>query len=213
MKIQTFYKKKKENPQYYNVVDLHRISAPITILIGPNGSGKTMSLRTIEQELKKANTKVIKYTTSQDDIVQKGAPAFGDWDPWKLAQAFTSEGERMSSSFVDWCNNAFLRGVLETREPLFALIDEADSGLSIDRLIQTIRPLLFIMREEMKKGRELHYVLTCNSYEMLDQFPGDLTEVIWMPTLDSIEFSDYEEFAEHYTKYYEKVLWENDNEE
>ena len=205
MLAKTFYRKKLEDAQFYNTIKFKDITKPITILLGPNGTGKSMSIRTIEKDLDKARINLIKYASSKDDIVQKGAPAFGDWDPWKLAQAFTSEGERMTSSFFEFVNTDFLRWVLTDKEPLVVLIDEADSGLSFDRLYETLTQMLFVVREEVKKGRDIKVVFTCNSYEMYEILRQYGAEAFWLPTKKKVFYKSYKTFKKPYMEYYKNV--------
>lgn len=97
-----------------------------------------------------------------------------------------------------------LREVLSHKKELYIFIDEADSGLSIDRLKQSLEPLKFIMKEEMKKGRKIHLVATCNSYEMYEIMQSDITETIWVPTKEKIELDSYTEFKRLYEYFFDK---------
>lgn len=209
-KYKTFINKKNENWQHYSEVTIKRINKPITILLGPNGTGKSMSLRGIEHSLNKSKINNIKYSTSKDDIVQKGAPAFGAWDISKIAMAFSSEGERMVSSFFDWVETDMLKQVLTNKEPLWLLVDEADSGLSIDRLIYTLTQFIFIIASEVDRGRDIHAVLTCNSWEMLECFMSDkakqYVDIIWVPTKESINLETYKDFKKMYVEYFNEIF-------
>lgn len=214
-KYQHFIDKKNENWQHYSEISTKRIKKPITVLLGPNGTGKSMSLKNLNYQINKIEgTKIVSYKTSQDDIVQKGAPAFGDWDISKIAMAFASEGERMVSSFFDWTNSDLLKNVLEDKDsPLWVLVDEADSGLSIDRLVLTISQFLFVIISEVKRGRDIHAVLTCNSWEMLETFltkgAADYVDIIWVPTKESIHPKTYEDFKKPYREYFDAVFRED----
>ena len=201
----TFYKKKLADAQFYNTISFKDIEKPITILLGPNGTGKSMTLRGIERACKIKGIKLLSYSTSKDDIVSKGSPAFGDWDPWKLAQAFTSEGERMTSSFFDFVNTDFLREVMTNKEPLVVIVDEADSGLSFDRLYETLTQMLFVVKEEHKKKRDIKVILTCNSYEMYEILRQYNPDTFWLPTCKKVEFKSYKTFKKPYMEYYKNV--------
>lgn len=209
-KFKTFIDKKNENWQYYSEIPLKRIKKPITILLGPNGSGKSMSLMNMDCQLQLKGINFVRYSTSKNDIVQKGAPAFGRWDVSKIAMAFSSEGERMTSSFFDWMNTDMLSQVLTNDKPLWLLIDEADSGLSIDRLVQSLSQFQFIIMSELKKGRDIHAVLTCNSWEMLECFMSnvvkDYTDFIWVPTKESIHTRNYKSFKKLYMTYFNETF-------
>lgn len=210
-KMKKFCSKKKENYDHYSNISYKKIKSPITVLIGPNGTGKSLSLRNMKIDLEDNDIKVVSYSTSKDDIVQKGASPFGSWDISKIACAWSSEGERMTSSFFDWANSDMLRGILEDKKcPIYILIDEADSGLSIDRLIQTLSQIVYIAKEEYKNGRDIHFIFTCNSYEMLECLQSDITDIIWVPTKQSVSIKSYSKFKKPYVEYFKEMLNEDE---
>lgn len=200
-----FYEKKLKDQQYYTELSINNIKAPITVLIGPNGTGKTMSLMNINRQLQLEKINFVTYSTSKDDIVQKGAPAFGSWDPYKLACAFTSEGERMTHSFFDWANTTMLSQIMTNDKELWLLIDEADSGLSFDRLMETIIQIVHIIVAEHEKGRKIHAIFTCNSYELFECLQSKYTDVIWVPTKQHVKIRSYYSFKKRYIDYYDNV--------
>lgn len=208
MRMNTFYKKKLKDSQFHTLIDLTDITKPITVLLGPNGTGKSQSLINLKYQLKKQDINYTEYSTSHDDIVQKGAPAFGSWDPWKLAQAFTSEGERMIASFFDWTNTDLLREILTNTKPLYILVDEADSGLSIDRLKESLEQIVqIITMEHERKHRDIHIIFTCNSYEMYKQLKTEnYTDFIWVPTKEHVNFNTFEDFEKPYLDFYNNVI-------
>lgn len=205
--------KKKHLYSHCTTIHLDNITKPLTILLGPNGTGKSTSMRTIEQELKNKEIKFTKYSTSHDDIVQKSAPAFGDWDIAGIACSFHSEGERMSDSFFKWMNSDVLRVLLEDKTcPVAILIDESDSGLSIDKICETYSPLLFILEEELKNNRDIKIVITCNSYELAEYLDKSYAEFIWVPTKEHITLGSYNSFKKRYLEYWEemKTIYDQD---
>lgn len=201
-------KKKADLFGYYSKLKLSNIKLPITVLLGPNGTGKSLSLLNLDKELQLRGINFVKYSTSRDDIVQKGAPAFGNWDPRKLACAFHSEGEKMIDSFFDWANTTMLSAIMTSNKPLYILVDEADSGLSFDRLMESILQIIHIIVMEVDKGRDIHLVITCNSYEMLECTRSKYTDFIWVPTKEHIKVSSYYNFKKRYIEYYDAVLKE-----
>lgn len=203
--MKQFMDKKKEEPQYYKEVSIKNIKSPITVLLGPNGTGKSMSLRNINCQLQLKNINFIKYTTSKDDIVQKGAPPIGNWDISKIACAFTSEGERMTSSFFDWANTTMLSNIMTSEKELWMLIDEMDSGLSFDRLLESLLQIVNIIKMENERGRKLYAVFTCNSYEMAEALQSPITDYIWVPTKEHIKLGSYYKFKKRYIEYYDNV--------
>lgn len=200
-----FCKKKIENPDYHNEITLKRITKPITLLLGPNGTGKSMSIRSIKYELEKLGKKYLEFTTSRDDIVQKGAPAFGSWDINKLACAFHSEGERICDSFYDWAVEVMLKELHEDKGEMYIFIDEADSGLSFDRLLEVLYPIVHIATDYEKRGRKVYFIFSVNSYEMYEILSKGPTEALWIPSRRPVKFKDYKEFRNKYVEYYEEM--------
>lgn len=207
-KMRRFISSKIKDCEYHREIDVKDLEAPITILLGPNGTGKSMSTKNIEHELKsQKDAVVISYSTSNNDIVQNCMGPFS-FDPEGLLYAYKSEGERMIGSFQKWANSIMLKEILTHQKDLYVIVDEADSGLSIDRLMQSLIPLKGIIRMEIEKGRKLHFIFTANSYEMLEVLQSDMTEIIWIPTKEKIEINSYEDFKLLYTYFYEKYYEE-----
>ena len=202
-KMNRFISSKTKDCEYYREISVKDLETPITVLLGPNGTGKSMSLRSMKEYCKTNNIKYASYSTSNDDIVSRSAPAFGNWDISGIACAFHSEGERMCDSFFKWAETTFVRTLLEDKQcPVYIFIDEADSGLSIDRIIQSLIPIKDIIKMDIKH-RDLHVVFTCNSYELLEVLQSDITTCIWVPTKEKIEINSYEEFKSLYMHFYE----------
>lgn len=208
--MKDFCKKKQKDPSYYSSITVHDLTTPVTVLLGPNGTGKSMSLRLMKEYCKENNFKYASYSTSRDDIVQKSSPAFGNWDIYGLSCAFHSEGERMCDSFSDWASKEFLKVLLEDKFcPVWIFIDEADSGLSIDRIIKTIKPIINIAKLD-SKHRKLHIVFTCNSYELAQVLNSDATRFIWIPTREEVTLDSYEQFTSMYIEYADEMFTEED---
>lgn len=205
-----FCKKKKEDLSHHRIIKLKDISRPICLLLGPNGTGKSMSLKSIECELDEANIKWVKYSTSHNDIVH----TTWDFNPEDIINAFRSEGERMCASFDKWGSQKLVPLVLRTKEPLWVLLDEIDSGLSLDRIKQTVSIIKMIFAGEYQKNREIHFIITCNSYELYSVIQHDeFTQNIWVPTNSSFYPKTYDEFKKPYLEYYDKVHKEEDESE
>ena len=76
-KMKEFCKKKLQKPDYYTEVKWYSLLQPITILLGPNGTGKSTSIKLMQQELSNTgHTNVIAYSTTQDDTVKKHTTPF-----------------------------------------------------------------------------------------------------------------------------------------
>ena len=207
-KMKEFCKKKRKKSDYYTQIKWYTLFNPISILLGPNGTGKSMSIRLMEEELSKyKDIKVVSYSTSQDDTVKKHTSPM-DFRPEALAAAFLSEGERMNNSFFIWIEDILLSAVLkEPSKELYIFIDEADSGLSIDKINEAFRDIIFIIKEEHRRGRKIHLVLTANSYELAEIFKDEyeIASYIWVPTDEYILLGSYNRFKKRYMEYYKEM--------
>ena len=210
-KMKKFYKDKINKPDHYTCFTLDDIKSPITVLLGPNGTGKSLSLLSMISECKNRNLDYISYSTSKNDIVSASSSPFGNWDIYGISCAFHSEGERMLDSFYKWFNEKGLKSIFETYpKPLYIFIDEFDSGLSIDRIIYSVKSIMYIMKNELTR-RPISLVLTSNSYELCEALVNDLTTFIWLPTKSKISFNNYKEFKDPYVDYYNNVHAIEDN--
>lgn len=209
-KMSRFIASKRKDGEYHREISIKDLEAPITILLGPNGTGKSMSMNNMKYEVKHLkDARVVTYSTSRNDIVQEGSNPFS-FDPMALVYAYASEGERMIGSFQKWANSKMLEEIMTNKDKLYVIIDEADSGLSMDRLMQSLIPLKDIIKMEIAKGRDLHFIFSVNSYEMLEVLKSDITEIIWVPTKEKIEVQNYAEFKSLYTYYYDKYYDDDD---
>ena len=206
--MKLFCKKKLKKPNTYTEIKWYNLFGPIVILLGPNGTGKSMSINLMKQELSKSdNLIVISYSTTQDDTVKKHTSPF-DFRPEAFAAAFLSEGERMNNSLFTWMDDVMLPAILKERDKeLYIFIDEADSGLSIDKINEAFRDLIFIVKEEVKRGRKIHVVITCNSYELAEIFKDEyeIVSYLWVPTNEYISLGSYNKFKKRYMEYYKEM--------
>lgn len=208
-KYKTFCDKKKEDPSYHTELFVKDVTTPITILLGPNGTGKSMSTLLISEELKKNNICRVTYSNKQNDIVSTSI----GFEIEDLACAFHSEGERIDDSIQKWGCNELVKELLTHEDEVWAIIDELDSGLSIDRLRAVLVEYLGIIHHEKKKhpDRIFRYIFTCNSYEMLELFKAfeDITKVIWVPTKEVVKIGTYEQFKKRYIEYFDYMFKED----
>ena len=207
-KMKRFCEKKRENTEYYSKVEWTKLFKIFTILLGPNGTGKTMSLLLMKEYLEKSSSnKVFSYSTSKDDVVKKYTGPF-DFRPEALVSAFSSEGERMDYSFYTWLKEIFPTIINSKDKDIYIFIDEADSGLSIDRMIGAFRDFIYVIKD-LVNSRDyfIRVVITCNSYELAEIFNDhyEQTSYIWVPTKEFISLGSYHKFKKRYLEYYEEM--------
>lgn len=217
-KEKEFCKQKKINSGYASEIPVEMIKRPITIFLGPNGTGKLTSLALMKEKFNREYIKYIEYSTTKDDIVVKSSNPFA-FDVNGLISAFHSEGERMDDSFYLWKTKTMLKAILEDKQRLYLLIDELDSGTSIDKLYQQLIDLCFIILSEHKRGREIFLIMTANSYEFIDILNDIITELefdwnqhidmIWVPSKQYIKRMTYKIFKKKYMEYLKEVQKKN----
>ena len=168
----------------------------ITVLVGCNGSGKTTLMRIIKEKLTEHKIPLIYYNNLSDggnDSMQE-ALMRGNME-FLIESALSSEGERIvlnlrkvidqilyfmknrtikkSSSVALMESLRRASGISDTYESdnapdeLWILIDAADSGLSIDNIID----LKFVLNRAIQDnctGTTFYIVVSCNEYEMCD---------------------------------------------
>lgn len=216
-KFKRFCDKKYQDPEYHKEIKPDKLISDITILLGPNGSGKSMSFRSLESYFKNNNIECLTYSNKRNDIVNTCV----DFDITKLICAFHSEGERIKDSIYNFSESNFINELLSNEKDIYVLIDELDSGLSIDSLLNIISEYIQVIVLEKHKHpeRTVKLVFSCNSYEMLHSFYIALDEVkndplyynykayipeinlIWVPTMEYIYVSSYDAFIKRYMNY------------
>lgn len=211
-RFKRFCEKKQKDAGYYTLVDKNLCMTPITLLIGPNGTGKTLSLRNIEEVLKKEGIKCIRYSNKNNDIVN----CYSEFNKYAeitdLLSAFHSEGERIIDSVEKWANTHMVKNLLEHDDNIWVLFDELDSGLSIDKLYYFLDQLMSILAYEKKRNpnRDVKFIFSCNSYEMLEYFKCNKNvTIILVPTGEIVDIKTYEEFKDLYLDYY-KMMYRRD---
>lgn len=159
------------------------INNGITVLTGPNGSGKTYACSQIcdyldEQKKKYLNVNVYeegKHTA--DSFILSG-------DMKSLAKYLnSSEGQRVFDTLVDintpkmgdYVRKLIQDGVKEG----YIIIDGCDSGVSIDLMLSYRSLFEFILDDCKKENIEMYIIITSNSYELVYDY-----DCIWIPTME-----------------------------
>lgn len=165
------------------------INKGITVLTGPNGSGKTFACSQIEEYLKDNDKKF--YST---DVYNEGKSIsqryLEDGDMKSLAKyTVASEGQRVFDTFVD--NHVtnigeYIRLLIEDNiKEGYIIIDGIDSGVSID-LLMSIRAFFdMVLSDCEEQGIEIYIIVTSNSYELIPHY-----DCIWIPTMEHYKRGD-----------------------
>lgn len=203
------YTKRESIPVKYN------ISPGITMLIGPNGSGKTTALSQIrslfstEDDLvKKWNTIEINdsirnsYSSYLYDNVYEETFTKSTWGATdhidRVAQTFeNSEGQNMYDYLyykINEIGQSVTKAIKNNKKGIFLLFDGLDSGLSLD-VINTIRKsvLEFIIETEKKRSNlEVYIICSANSYEFCNNY--DCIDVTNQKHITFTNYTDYEKY-------------------
>lgn len=191
------------------------VKGKITVLLGPNGSGKTTMINSIAETLggsqkfnkfdkafgidPLAGKKYIIFSDGPTTDVMANASDYFSGEV--LGAMWQSEGERIITSFGQQLSRigSLVAKSKELNIPLVIMLDRLDSGLSVDRLKEAA-----IFLKSIKDDYK-YLFLTANSYELASQFKGE-ANFYWVPTNEYIELPIYEEFIKLYDEAYEQRI-------
>ncbi len=203
------YTKRESIPVKYN------INPGITMLIGPNGSGKTTALSQIRSLFSTENDLVKKWNTIEindsirnlyssylyDNVYEETftKSTWGATDHLdRVAQTFeNSEGQNMYDYLyykINEIGQAVTKAIKNNKKGIFLLFDGLDSGLSLD-VINTIRKIVleFIIETEKKRSNlEVYIICSANSYEFCNNY--DCIDVTNQKHITFTNYTDYEKY-------------------
>ena len=209
------------NPKYTKRESIpikYDINPGITMLIGPNGSGKTTALSQLrslfstEYDLvKKWNKLEINdsirdlYSSYLYDNVYEETFTKSTWGATdhidRVAQTFeNSEGQNMYDYLyykINEIGQAVTKAIKNNKKGIFLLFDGLDSGLSLD-VINTIRKsvLEFIIEtEKTRSNLEVYIICSANSYEFCNNY-----DCIDVTNQKHITFTNYEDYEKYFVK-------------
>ena len=209
------------NPKYTKRESIpikYDINPGITMLIGPNGSGKTTALSqlrslfsTEDDLVKKWNKLEINdsirdlYSSYLYDNVYEETFTKSTWGATdhidRVAQRFeNSEGQNMYDYLyykINEIGQAVTKAIKNNKKGIFLLFDGLDSGLSLD-VINTIRKsvLEFIIETEKKRSNlEVYIICSANSYEFCNNY-----DCIDVTNQKHITFTNYEDYERYFVK-------------
>lgn len=146
------------------------IQPGFSVLVGCNGSGKTTLLTQIKDFCKKFKIPVVSFDNLQDGGANaRGKMAFYEMYTELAQNMASSEGEQINQNLTMFANKI---GRFITEEALpkklgFILLDAADSGLSIDHVIEFKKDLIeTILQDCESKEIEIYIIVSANEYEM-----------------------------------------------
>lgn len=177
----------------------------ISVILAPNGGGKTTTLNNLKKELEKKNIKVFLYSHYNDSfkLGKNNYPEIFNKPENIIYSKFKSEGEELQYSFEEWLEKNIFKLMFGIREgmihidELVLLIDELDSGLSLDKIKETISIFELFFIDAKKSNTKLKIILSANSYELASQFKDSC---YWLKTGKLVNIENYNNFEKLYVK-------------
>ena len=209
----------------------------LTVLVGCNGAGKSTLLKNIKEELKSEKVPYIMFDNLQDGGSNGISSAAFNENFTMMSLMFTSsEGENIYNNFGLWfqgVRNFIINGkynsdrkedrfveifrdkdeIEKEREEFkkhherWLLIDAADSGLSIDNVIEFKDVFNLILEDAKQFDKEVYIIISANEYELVR---GE--NCFDVNTGKYISFNDYEDFRKFIIKSREKKDKRNERE-
>lgn len=149
----------------YNQIDFN---TGVTVLIGCNGSGKSTTLKQLQEQCLRKKVNCVFYDNYRDGGLANINKLFLGGDINDINKALTSsEGEvinRFLSIFTDKIAKSI--NACKPNEPLVILLDALDSGLSIDGILDA-RSLFEMIKEDCKsKNIPVYIIASANEFEL-----------------------------------------------
>lgn len=153
-------------------------------LFGPNGVGKSTLIKELEKHREillttdGIHTECFSYQNARDNYKDRQPRSYMEaFDPYlmsaKLAAQSISEGQSIIYSMFDLLDGLRPNGEIPQTKDCHKLIllDEIDSGMSIDNIDITMRKI----RNLIRKRSDLQFIFSFNSPRILKHFPEVLS--------------------------------------
>lgn len=192
------------------------IQQGLTVLVGCNGSGKTTLLHNIKSELKKEDIPVFYYDNEKDGGNNSISESIFYGNLSFTATALcSSEGENISLNlskiasklrkFVETGDNGDRFNALAKTLALkddneennvsnerWILLDEMDSGYSIDNVIEMKDFFDLVIKDAKEFGIELYIMISSNEYELAHE--SKCFDVMEGKYIQFASYEDYKKF-------------------
>lgn len=173
-----------------------------TLLLGPNGAGKTTIIKSLKRQFRNSDKYVFESIELFDKLNEAKHNTFTDLNNMldRISQSFLSEGESIVTSMgVEMQRlGQLVTESMEQDKKIILGLDRVDSGLSPDRIQEVFDVLVWErLKEDVK-----YFIVTANSYELAHLFKDlDDTTIIWVPTMEEIELTTFEDYIKLYERH------------
>ena len=199
LKGRTFSINKDPNDLGFNIYKKGRITIRegLTILVGPNGMGKTTLINNLKYKLDKMDIPTYKYDNQHDGGNTAMQRALNrNMIDVLASMAMSSEGEKILVNMQTIAKEmgSFVRkninDCIMNNKELWIFVDALDSGFSIDNIID-VKEYLFktIIKDCKSKEVPVYIICSANSYEMCN---GEYCFDIYNGNY--VTFNNYEEY-------------------
>ena len=137
------------------------------VLVGCNGYGKSTFMQFInEQYRKNKDYKILRWNGVTDTRDGKDVALQAQAFELLANMAMSSEGEEHNINLGLFMNRVG-HEVQKLDRNLIILLDAVDSGISADRIEETVNVLAMIIADVRRRGYECHIFVPSNTYEMV----------------------------------------------
>ena len=162
---------------FFQEADLTQFKNRVVPLFGPNGVGKSTLIKSLESKKLVVQwnkpTMLFSYQNTRDNFKVREARTYSEaFDPYFINSKFDakgiSEGQSIMYSMFDLLDGFKKNGQLEPVEgkDYLILLDEIDSGMSIDNIDITMRKIKYLIRIR----DDLQFIFSFNSPRVLKHF-------------------------------------------
>lgn len=170
------------------------------ILVGCNGYGKSTFMLFIDEQYRKnKDYKILRWNGVTDTRGGKDIALHTQNFELLANMVMSSEGEEHNINLGMFLNRVG-HEVQKLDKNLIILLDAIDSGISADRIEETIDVLAMIIADVRRKGYECYVFVPSNTYEMVRH-----THCMDPCTGEDLVFTDYEHWRKYIFKCAEKI--------
>ena len=185
--------------------EINFINPQLILFIGLNGAGKSSLLQAISSTLKPnetngkykgdviltfkndENPKLLEFASRVDNGKYRGYLEDVTLD---IKCLFSSEGESNLLSFRHFVTQKLVPQ-LEKKTPVLLIVDELDSGLSVNYVIS----MGSLLKKLTDQYPNLQLIMSANQYELIRLFKSS---TIALPSGEYLELNSYQDFLEWY---------------